>query len=155
MTLNVNDVVHEVVGLVRGEMLLQNVSLGLELAMDLPLVHGDRIQLQQALLNLMINALDAMKEMPGGVGRVVVRTARTDGRSVRVSVEDSGVGVSPDKLAHLFEPFVTTKPHGMGLGLSICRSIIQAHGGHIGGEGNAERGATFWFTLPAAEGGRP
>jgi signal transduction histidine kinase len=151
MTLDVNDVVHDVVGLVRGEMLLQNVSLGQELALDLPLVHGDRIQLQQALLNLMVNALDAMKDRTGGARRVVVRTAVVDGRSVSVSVEDSGVGVPADKIGQIFEPFVTTKSHGMGLGLAICRSIIQAHGGQLGGRSNPDRGATFWFTLPASE----
>lgn len=153
-TLGVNDLVHDVVGLVRGEALLQNVALGLELGTDLPLVHGDRIQLQQALLNMMVNALDAIKETTGGARRIVVRTAAAEGPAVRVSVEDSGTGLPADRGAQLFEPFVTTKTHGMGLGLAICRSIIEAHGGQIGGRSNPDRGATFWFTLPATEGER-
>jgi len=151
MVLDVNDLVTEVVGLVRGEMILQNVSLALELSSDLPRVHGDRIQLQQVLLNLMMNALDAMKETSGGNRRVVVRTAVADGRSVQVGVEDSGGGVAAEKLEQIFEPFVTTKAHGMGLGLAICRSIIQAHGGRIGFTNNPDRGANFWFTLPGVE----
>lgn len=149
--LDVNDLVNDVVGLVRGEMILQNVSLALELAPGPPRVRGDRIQLQQVLLNLMMNALDAMKEVSGGNPRVVVRTTVDNDRSVQISVEDSGGGVAAEKLEQIFEPFVTTKPHGMGLGLSICRSIIQAHGGRIGFTNNADRGATFWFTLPGVE----
>jgi signal transduction histidine kinase len=147
-TLDVNDLVAEVIGLVRGEMILQNVSLALELSSDPLLVHGDQIQLQQVLLNLVMNALDAMKEMSGGYRRLVLRTTASDDRSVQVSVEDSGVGVPADRLEQVFERFVTTKPHGLGLGLTICRSIIQTHGGSIGCTNNG-RGATFWFTLPA------
>jgi signal transduction histidine kinase len=147
---DVNDLLAEVIDLVRGEMILQNVSLELELSFDPPLVHGDPIQLQQVLLNLVANALDAMKEMSGGHRRLVLRTTAPDDRSVQVSVADSGVGVPADRLEQVFERFVTTKPHGLGLGLTICRSIIQAHGGSIGCTNNG-RGATFWFTLPAVE----
>jgi signal transduction histidine kinase len=149
-TVDLNGVVDEVVGLVRSEMILQNVVLVLDLASEPPLVHGDRIQLQQVLLNLVVNALDAMRETSDGNRRLLVRTAHQDGRGVKVAVEDSGTGVPDDKLASIFEPFVTTKPHGMGLGLPICRSIIQAHGGRIGGENNPAGGATFWFTLGVA-----
>lgn len=152
---DVNEMVGEVVGLVRGEMILQDVSLVLELDSEPQLVHGDRVQLQQVLLNLMVNALDAMKEASGGNRRLVVRTEAAEPRSVRVSVQDGGVGVPSDRLEQVFEPFVTTKPHGMGLGLAICRSIIQAHGGRIGSTNNADRGATFWFTLPALEEAKP
>jgi C4-dicarboxylate-specific signal transduction histidine kinase len=148
--LDMNDLVAEVLGLVRGEMILHNVSLTLELSPYPLLTHGDRIQLQQVLLNLVVNALDAMKETSGRSRRLVVRT-RAAGRSGEVSVQDSGAGVPADKLEHVFEPFVTTKPHGLGLGLSICRSIIQAHGGHIGCRNDPHRGAIFWFTLPAGE----
>jgi C4-dicarboxylate-specific signal transduction histidine kinase len=150
-TLDVNALVVDVVGLVRGEMILQNVSLGLDLSPDRRWVHGDRIQLQQVLLNLMMNALDAMKDTTGGSRRVVVHTSATNGHAVKVAVEDFGTGVAAEKPEDLFEPFVTTKPHGMGLGLAICRSIIQAHGGRIGSTNNPDRGATFWFTLPGAE----
>jgi signal transduction histidine kinase len=152
---DVNELVDEVAGLVRGEMILQDASLALDLVSNPPLVHGDRVQLQQVLLNLIVNALDAMKDMSGGNRRVVVRTAAADARFVRVSVQDGGVGVPVDKLEQVFEPFVTTKPHGIGLGLAICRSIIQAHGGRIGLTNNADRGATFWFTLPALEKAKP
>ena len=130
--------------------LLQNVSLALELSPGALLVHGDEVQLQQVLLNLVMNALDAIKES-GGNRRLVLRTAASDDRSVQVTVEDSGVGVPADRLEQVFEPFVTTKPLGLGLGLAICRSIIQAHGGRIGCTNNTGRGATFWFRLPAVE----
>ena len=148
--LDMNDLVAEVLGLVRGEMILHNVSLSLELSSDPLLTHGDRIQLQQVLLNLVVNALDAMKETSGRSRRLVVRT-QSAGRSAEVSVQDSGAGVPADKLEQVFEPFITTKPHGLGLGLSICRSIIQAHGGHIGCRNAPSRGAIFWFTLPSGE----
>ncbi len=92
-----------------------------------------------------------MKEGSAGTRRLLVRTGRPNGRTVEVSVEDSGVGIPPDSYPHIFEPFVTSKAHGMGLGLSICRSIVQAHGGRIGFKNNEVRGATFSFTLPAVE----
>jgi C4-dicarboxylate-specific signal transduction histidine kinase len=148
--LDMNDLVAEVLGLVRGEMILHNVSLSLELSPELLLVHGDRVQLQQVLLNLVVNALDAMKETSGRSRKLIVRT-QAAGRSSEISVQDSGAGVPIDKLEQVFEPFVTTKPHGLGLGLSICRSIIQAHGGHIGFRNDPNRGAIFWFTLPTGE----
>ena len=151
--LNVNDLVAEVIGFLHGEMILQNVSLALDLAPDPLLVHGDQVQLQQVLLNLVVNAMDAMKEIPGGSRRLVLRTTRPDDRTVQLSVEDSGVGVPADRLEQVFEPFVTTKSHGIGLGLSICRSILQAHGGRIGCTNSAGNGTSFWFTLPAVQGG--
>jgi C4-dicarboxylate-specific signal transduction histidine kinase len=149
--LDVNEVVDEVAGLVGGEMILQNVTLGLDLSANLHRVHGDRVQLQQVLLNLLMNALDAMKDTPGGSRKVVVRTTVVGPRSVEVSVQDAGGGVPSERAEEIFEPFVTTKPHGMGLGLAICRSIIQAHGGRIGSRKNADRGVTFWFTLPTMD----
>jgi len=148
--LDMNDLVAEVLGLVRGEMILHNVSLSLELSSDPLLTHGDRIQLQQVLLNLIVNALDAMKETSGRSRKLVIRS-RANGRTSEVSVQNSGAGVPADKLEHIFEPFVTTKAHGLGLGLSICRSIIQAHGGHIGCRNDPNRGVIFWFTLPAGD----
>jgi C4-dicarboxylate-specific signal transduction histidine kinase len=149
-TIDANTLVADVVGLIHSEMLLQDVSLALDLSEVPPLVHGDRIQLQQVLLNFMMNAMESMKETSHAARRIVVSTS--NGRSVRVSVADSGTGVPEDKLEQVFEPFVTTKPQGMGLGLAICRSIIQSHGGRIGTTNNPDRGATFWFTLPT-EGG--
>jgi signal transduction histidine kinase len=149
--LDVNDLVNDVAGLIRGEMILQNVSLSLDLSARPRYVHGDRVQLQQVLLNLVMNAIDAMKDTEGSDRRVIVHTAETKGRTVEIVIEDNGTGVPPDKSDQIFEPFVTTKPHGMGLGLSICRSIIQAHGGQIGSANRPSGGARFWFTLPAAE----
>ncbi len=153
--LDVNDLVEEVVGLVRGELILQNVVLTLDLTPRLRPVHGDRVQLQQVLLNLMMNALDAMKEVPDGSRRVLVRSTLSDANFVQVSVDDTGAGIPAGDLEKCFEPFVTTKAHGLGLGLSICRSIIQAHGGRIGSKNNSGRGATFWFTLPAVDEKKP
>lgn len=154
--LDVNELVNEVVALVSAEMLLQDVALSLELSPSLLLVQGDRVQLQQVILNLTMNALDAMKETSGGDRRIVVRTAIAAGeRSVEVAIQDSGVGIAAEKLEQIFDPFFTTKPHGLGLGLSICRSIIQVHGGRIGCRNNSDRGATFWFTLPALEDRKP
>jgi two-component system sensor kinase FixL len=128
------------------------VSLVLDLSPRRLPVHGDRVQLQQVVLNLVVNALDAMKETSGGNRRLVVRTAASGGeRSIEVSVRDHGVGLPPENPDRIFEPLYTTKPHGIGLGLAICRSIIQAHGGRIGSRNNADGGATFWFTLPILE----
>jgi signal transduction histidine kinase len=149
--LDVNGLVNEVVGLVRGELILQNVELALDLSPGLPRVHGDRVQLQQVLLNLVVNAVDAMKEVSTGSRRLVVRTSSSNGRVLDVAVEDSGVGVPPEAHPRIFEPFFTSKAHGLGLGLSICRSIVQAHGGRIRFENNAGRGVTFSFTLPGVE----
>ncbi|UCE03689.1 MAG: hypothetical protein JSW67_05755 [Candidatus Latescibacterota bacterium] len=149
--LDVNDLAVEVVGLVRSELILQNVDPVLDLSPTPLRVHGDRVQLQQVLLNLVINALDAMKETSNGDRKLRVRTAAMDDRLVRVSVEDTGVGLPADSIDRVFERFVTTKPHGIGLGLAICSSIIQAHGGRVGAENNADRGATFWFNLPAVD----
>jgi signal transduction histidine kinase len=152
--LEVNNLVAEVAGLVRGEMILQNISLSLDLSALPRFVHGDKVQLQQVLLNLMMNAIDAMKDTEGNDRRVIVHTGETKGRAVEIAVEDFGTGVPVDKVDEIFEPFVTTKSHGVGLGLSICRSIIQAHGGRIGLAARPGGGARFWFTLPAAEGGK-
>jgi C4-dicarboxylate-specific signal transduction histidine kinase len=150
-TLDMNDLVVEVSGLLHGEMILQDVALTMDLSAVPPMVHGDRIQLQQVLLNFMVNALDAMKDLPGPAHKTIACATAVADHDVRVSVQDSGAGVAADKLEQIFEPFMTTKPHGMGLGLSICRSIVQAHGGRIGLTPNGGRGVTFWFTVPTAE----
>jgi two-component system sensor kinase FixL len=111
----------------------------------------DRIQIQQVLLNLIRNAIDAMTEMPAEASRreMVISTSRPDASSVEVAVTDTGPGLVPEVAAKLFEPFVTSKPHGMGVGLSISRSIIETHGGRIWAQPNPEGGTIFRFTLPA------
>ena len=155
LPLDVNEVVQEVLRLVRSDLVNQGFSAQTELAPDLPVVHGDRVQLQQVLINLVMNACDAMAGSPAGDRRLSIRTAPAAGAGIRVSVADVGVGLAPDKLEIIFEPFFTTKVNGMGLGLSVCRSIITAHGGKLWATNNPKRGATFHFTLPAGAETKP
>jgi signal transduction histidine kinase len=119
---------------------------------DLPPVIGDRIQLQQVLLNLLLNAAEAMREVPPGLRRIVVRATadHRDGLWAIVAVEDAGVGFGETEASRLFEAFYTTKPAGLGMGLSISRSIIESHRGRLWATANADHGATFHFALPAA-----
>ena len=118
----------------------------------MPPVHGDRVQLQQVLLNLLLNAMDALDDNPPERRLVTVR-ARPVGATVEVAVSDNGHGIAADKLSHVFEPFFSSKPNGLGMGLAISRDIIEAHGGRLWAKNNEAGGATFTFTLPAAEGG--
>ncbi len=127
---------------------IKNVAVELDLAEGLPPVLGDRVQLQQVLLNLMMNGFDAMEGVPTPEGILVIRTAQEAGSLVRVSVRDAGVGFDGQDVEELFAPFKTTKAKGLGMGLAINRSIVEAHGGKIWAERNADRGATFHFTLP-------
>ena len=124
------------------------VILRPEYADDLPPVRGDRIQLQQVILNLLLNALDAMSEVHDRPRHLVVRTERDDGMWARVTVRDSGVGIEPQGMARLFEPFYTTKSGGMGIGLSVSRSIIESHHGRLWAAPNDGPGATFSFSIP-------
>lgn len=117
---------------------------------DLPRVQGDPVHLQQVLLNLIVNAMDSMSEVPADDRRLDIATRRRDARSIEVTVVDSGAGVKANELARLFDSFYTTKPHGMGLGLSIARAIVQTHGGNIWAQSNGARGAAFTFTIPMA-----
>jgi C4-dicarboxylate-specific signal transduction histidine kinase len=144
--LNVNEVVQETVALLRAD--LQGASLRTELAGQLPAVTADRVQLQQVLLNLAMNAVDAMKPVTDRPRVLLILTKRHEGQAVLVAVQDSGVGLSPKATARLFETFYTTKPDGLGMGLSICRSIVEGHGGRLWAEANPGSGATFQFTLP-------
>jgi len=149
ITLDVNNLVVEVTALLHGEMILQNVSLTLDLS-PIPLwVHGVRVQLQQVLLNMIMNAMDAMKDGGSGERKLKIGTSRSEGRFVRIVVADSGVGIPAESIERIFDRFVTTKPHGMGLGLAICRSIVESHGGRVGVENNPDRGVTFRVDLPA------
>jgi PAS domain S-box-containing protein len=151
--LDVNELVGEVAGLVSGDVALRHVSLRLELAPRLPRVRGDRVQLQQVVLNLVLNGLDAMQESAAGGRTLVLRTAKESSAAVRVAVRDFGAGIDEADLDHIFEAFYTTKSAGLGMGLVIARSIVEAHGGRLEAENNPDGGATFSFTLPVSEGG--
>jgi PAS domain S-box-containing protein len=145
----INDAVLEVIALTRTEAANHSVSVRTQLAEGLPRVQGDRVQLLQVLLNLIINAIEAMRDV-GEEERELLISTRNEPDGVSVEVRDSGPGFAPAALERVFEAFYTTKPGGLGLGLSICRSIIEAHGGRLWGEANEPRGAIFQFTLPAA-----
>lgn len=147
-------VIREVVGLLRTNAILKGVNVRIELSPDPLPVFGDRIQLQQVLLNLMLNAFDAMQSVSAGGRELVVRSQYSDADGAIVAVRDTGTGIAPITIERLFEPFFTSKPDGMGMGLSICRRIIENHGGRIWAENNSDRGATFQFSLPVAEGER-
>jgi two-component system sensor kinase FixL len=114
-------------------------------------VQGDRVQLQQVVLNLLLNAFDAMKDCAVNERRVVLQAERDGACMTKVAVRDRGPGLRRDKLDKIFQPFYTTKRDGLGMGLSISRSIIEAHGGHLWAENNPDRGATFYFTLPVRD----
>jgi PAS domain S-box-containing protein len=147
--LKINEAVLEVIALTHGEVVKHGVSVETQLTEGLPLIQGDRVQLQQVIINLIINAIEAMS---GGEGprALLISTAQEASGGVRVGVQDSGPGLDVEGLDRLFDAFYTTKPAGMGMGLSICRSIIEGHGGQIWASGNVGPGATFQCTLPVA-----
>jgi C4-dicarboxylate-specific signal transduction histidine kinase len=145
--LPINDVIEEVALLLQREVLSHRASLRLELATELPLVLGDRIQLQQVIINLVMNGMEAMASVTDRPRELKILSRRETGM-VLVAVEDSGVGIDPEHAERLFNAFFTTKPSGMGMGLSICRSIIEAHGGKLWAARNVGAGAMFQFTLP-------
>ncbi len=147
--MDINAAIREVIELTRSEAMKNGVSVQTELAEGLPLVPGDRVELQQVILNLILNAFEAMSEMSEGPRELLITTGKSESGDVLVAVRDSGPGLAPATLEHLFKAFYTTKPNGLGLGLSICRSIIEAHGGRLWASANAPRGAVFQFTLPA------
>jgi PAS domain S-box-containing protein len=146
--LEINEAIREVLALLHGEVVKAGVSVRTELAEDLPRVQGDRIQLQQVILNLIVNAIEAMRDVGEGARVLLVRTWPDEAGGVLVTVQDSGPGLDPAKLERLFEAFYTTKPDGLGVGLSICRSILEAHGGRLWANANEPRGAVFQFSLP-------
>jgi PAS domain S-box-containing protein len=147
--LDLNEVIREVAALMHGELVANSIRLRLDLTSALPPVVGDRIQLQQVFLNLILNGSDAMKNVEAAHRELVIRTALNGAATVEVSVRDTGHGLDPENTDRLFEPFHTTKPDGLGMGLSINRSIVEAHGGRLWATQNPEQGATFHFTLPA------
>jgi signal transduction histidine kinase len=149
VSLDLNDVISEVARLIASDALVRGVPITLELAADLPRVRGDRIQLQQVVLNLVLNGLESMPEATGAERTLVVRTARDGTESVRVEVQDAGSGFDETDVNRLFQPLYTTKAQGLGMGLAIVRTIVEAHGGRLGAVNNERGGATFHFTLPA------
>ena len=152
--LEINGAIREVIELTRGETEKNRVSVRTQLADDLPLVQGDRVQLQQVILNLIVNAVQAMSGVGDGARELLISTGTAELDGVLVTVRDTGPGLPPSSLERLFDAFYTTKADGMGMGLSICRSIIEAHGGRLWASENLPRGAVFQFTAPpyASEG---
>jgi signal transduction histidine kinase len=150
--LDIGELVSQVARLVSSDAIIRNVAIRLDLAPGLPPVCGDRVQLQQVILNLLMNGLDAMRESGEGERTLVLRTESGGPATVVVAVEDSGVGIDEADLDHVFHAFYTTKPDGLGMGLAIARSIVEAHGGHLEARNNPGGGATFSFTLPVIKG---
>lgn len=153
LPLEINSVVEDVLQVVSGDAALRKVAISADLAPGLPKILGDRVHLQQVFLNLMLNGMDAMAAEPRERRRLSIRTRPGADGLVEVAVIDSGHGIAPDKLPRVFEPFFSTKPNGMGMGLSISRTIIEAHHGRIWGENTAAGGATFRVTLPVVKEG--
>ncbi|HEV7717743.1 MAG TPA: PAS domain S-box protein, partial [Arsenicitalea sp.] len=147
--LDLNDIIADVVPLVREEVAGRQVSLQLDLAPGLPPVLGDRVQLQQVIINLLVNAVEAMATVDGRPRELVIRSQRHDPGQVLIAVQDSGSGIEPQTAKEIFEAFYTTKPDGMGMGLSICRAIVEGHGGTIWASANDGPGATLQFVLPS------
>jgi C4-dicarboxylate-specific signal transduction histidine kinase len=145
---DLNQIIEEVIALMLSELQRHRVALRVVLATDLPPVSGDRVQLQQVVLNLLLNASEAMREVEDRPRDLIVRTERQDGGQPRVTVRDAGIGFEPQHGNRLFEPFYTTKRNGLGIGLSISRSIIEDHRGRLWAEPNEDHGATFSFALP-------
>ncbi|CCE10690.1 PAS sensor protein [Bradyrhizobium sp. STM 3843] len=150
--LAINQVIRHVIELTRVEATRNGVSVRTEFDKSLPMVIGDRVELQQVAVNLILNAIEAMSGTRDGERGLVIRTTREDRDTVLVSIADTGPGLRPEDLQRLFEPFYTTKPGGLGVGLSICQSIIVSHGGRLWAEANLPRGATFQFTVPINDG---
>jgi signal transduction histidine kinase len=145
--LDINETILEVISLTRGELLRSGISLETQLA-DVALIQGDRVQLQQVILNLIINAIQAMSDVAEGSRELCISTGTDAADDVLVAVRDSGPGLKRESCDRLFDAFYTTKAGGMGMGLSICRSIVEAHGGRVWATANEPHGAVFQFTLP-------
>jgi C4-dicarboxylate-specific signal transduction histidine kinase len=148
--LNINEIIVDTLTLTETEIQQNRVSLQTMLAGDLPLVFGDRVQLQQVILNLIFNAIEAMSLVRDGLRELIVSTAMADARSVVISVSDTGAGLEPKNIGHIFDAFYSTKPDGMGMGLAISRSIVEAHRGRIWATSNSPDGSIFKLTLPIA-----
>jgi two-component system sensor kinase FixL len=150
-SLDINDVVHEVLNFLNSDLLNHMVAARTELSHRLPPIQGDRVQLQQVLINLIINSCDAMTATDLADRKLLLRTRFANGEGVRISVIDRGSGISQEQMDRIFEPFMTTKRQGMGLGLAVCRTIVSAHGGKLWVTNNSGPGASFHIALPAAD----
>lgn len=146
--LDVNEAILGVVGLTDGEAVKHHVSVRTQLGERLPLIQGDRVQLQQVTLNLTMNAIEAMSPPDGGPRELLISTVKAEPDSILVAVRDTGPGIDKARLDDIFLAFYTTKPDSLGIGLSICRSIVEAHGGKLWATANTPRGAVFQFMLP-------
>jgi PAS domain S-box-containing protein len=151
--LDLETIVRDVVRLIHSDAILHNVNIALQMDPGAPKVQGDKVQLQQVVLNLLLNAFQAMKDCPVNERHVTVRIEVDDVHEVIVAVRDRGNGMKEHQLDKIFQPFYTTKENGLGLGLAISRSIVEAHGGKLWGENNHDRGATFYFSVPSGERG--
>ena len=149
--LGLNEAILEIAGLARAAMSDNRVSVKMQLSEELPRILGDRVQLQQVILNLIMNAIEAMSEVSEGSRALLISTSKADQDGVLVTVSDSGPGLPPANLARIFEAFYTTKASGLGMGLSVCRSIVEAHGGRLWATPNEPRGAVFFMVLPIGE----
>ena len=151
LAVDMNSLVKEVVSIVNSEVIFRGTSIKLILDHGIPMIFGDRIHLQQVIINFILNASEAMENIDGAIREIIISTGRENQNRVKVGVSDSGVGIDTENFNRLLEPFYTTKPSGMGMGLSINRSIIEAHAGSLWAENNTDRGVTFYFTLPVHE----
>jgi len=149
--LHINELVREMIALLESELARNSVRLKTQLEPDVPPVLGDRVQLQQVVLNLIVNGIEAMSGVKGRPREMQIRTEKLSGEQIQISVKDCGCGLDPEHADDLFEAFVTTKPGGLGMGLSISRTIVEAHGGKLRASRNPDFGATFQFVLPTVE----
>ena len=147
--LDVNEAIREVLALVRNELIRGGVAVHTQLSADVPAVLGDRVQMQQVMLNLILNAIDAMSAVTDRPRTLLIKSAR-DAEGVLVEVQDSGIGLDPEQASRIFDSFFSTKPEGIGMGLSISRSIVEAHGGRLWAEPGSPQGAVFQLILPKA-----
>jgi C4-dicarboxylate-specific signal transduction histidine kinase len=146
--LDVNEVIQEIIVLLQAEAMRYSISVRTELAGDLPHIRGDRVQLQQVMMNLIMNSIDAMEDVDGP-RKLAIKSQLAENEQLMVSITDTGMGLPPQEADQIFNAFFTTKPHGTGMGLRISRSIIESHGGRLWAADNSPRGASFCFTLPA------
>jgi len=144
---DINEIIREMIVLLRSEAMRYSISLRTEMAADLPQIMGDRVQLQQVLMNLMLNGIEAMKDVDG-TGELAIKSQREENDRIQVSISDTGVGLPAQQADQIFNAFFTTKAQGTGMGLSISRSIVESHGGRLWASANSPRGASFYVSLP-------